>query len=483
MRLRYRSWIVLLLVTLGGNAQVSVIVDREVNAKLGSDTKLYCEVKTPDIISQVTWQRKLSPNNENFMTYSKGEEPMHLTPFGQRVKFLGNGDLGGSILIPNVTLADQGTYLCIFTTFPGGTKEGEIHLSIWVEPSVEVQLNPVLSGPNPDIIAECVAFASKPAANISWDTYGLPHSSTETPVQHSNGTVSVRSQLWMVPSPGLNGHQATCLVSLPEQMYEKLIHMNITNIQYAPQTVHVTVRRVKDDPPYIECWADGNPTVTYAWRRGNRSITDDEAQVTGNTLYFPRGNTDNNGLYVCEATNSIGRNSKSVYLYKYSDATPNCHTGIWITVILLVALVISATGYYYIRKQRNHFCREEDDDEDDGQTGCGLQVLEEERQTGSGTQVLEEEQQTGSGTQVLEEEQQTGSGTQVLEEEQQTGSGTQVLEEEQQTGSGTQVLEEEGQTGSGTQVLEEERQTGSGTQVLEEPEHFADAQSNLVRYG
>ncbi|XP_031752320.1 OX-2 membrane glycoprotein isoform X2 [Xenopus tropicalis] len=383
MRLRYRSWIVLLLVTLGGNAQVSVIVDREVNAKLGSDTKLYCEVKTPDIISQVTWQRKLSPNNENFMTYSKGEEPMHLTPFGQRVKFLGNGDLGGSILIPNVTLADQGTYLCIFTTFPGGTKEGEIHLSIWD----------------------------------------------------------------------------------------------------APQTVHVTVRRVKDDPPYIECWADGNPTVTYAWRRGNRSITDDEAQVTGNTLYFPRGNTDNNGLYVCEATNSIGRNSKSVYLYKYSDATPNCHTGIWITVILLVALVISATGYYYIRKQRNHFCREEDDDEDDGQTGCGLQVLEEERQTGSGTQVLEEEQQTGSGTQVLEEEQQTGSGTQVLEEEQQTGSGTQVLEEEQQTGSGTQVLEEEGQTGSGTQVLEEERQTGSGTQVLEEPEHFADAQSNLVRYG
>uniref|UniRef100_F6PNC6 Ig-like domain-containing protein n=1 Tax=Xenopus tropicalis TaxID=8364 RepID=F6PNC6_XENTR len=107
-------------------------VHKEVNAKLGSDTKLSCKVKTPDIISQVTWQRKLSPNNENFLTYSKGEEPMHLTPFGQRVKFLGNGDLGGSILIPNVTLADQGTYLCIFTTFPGGTKEGEIHLSIWV---------------------------------------------------------------------------------------------------------------------------------------------------------------------------------------------------------------------------------------------------------------------------------------------------------------------------------------------------------------
>ncbi|KAE8621291.1 hypothetical protein XENTR_v10004754 [Xenopus tropicalis] len=350
-----RSVSLILLLFVPGSPQVSVIVDREVNAKLGSDTKLSCKVKTPDIISQVTWQRKLSPNNENFLTYSKGEEPMHLTPFGQRVKFLGNGDLGGSILIPNVTLADQGTYLCIFTTFPGGTKEGEIHLSIWVEPSVEVQLNPVLSGPNPVIIAECVAFASKPAANISWDTYGLPHSSTETPVQHSNGTVSVRSQLWMVPSPGLNGHQATCLVSLPEQMYEKLIHMNITNIQYAPQAVHIKV--IQRDPLYIECGADGNPPVTYTWSRGNRSITDDEAQVTDNTLYFPRRNRDNNGLYVCEATNSIGRNSTSVYLYKYSDAVPRGSYGAYIAAIVIQSFIILGMVVYFIRREGMFNCR------------------------------------------------------------------------------------------------------------------------------
>ncbi|OCT93664.1 hypothetical protein XELAEV_18011339mg [Xenopus laevis] len=121
----------LLLLAAPATPQVLVITDGKVNAKLGSDIKLFCKVKTLELISQVTWQRKLSPNNENFLTYSKGEEPLHLTPFGERVRFLGNGDLGGSILIPNVTLTDEGTYLCIYTTFPSGTNEGKIQLSIW----------------------------------------------------------------------------------------------------------------------------------------------------------------------------------------------------------------------------------------------------------------------------------------------------------------------------------------------------------------
>ncbi|XP_041437366.1 nectin-1-like [Xenopus laevis] len=350
----------LLLLAAPATPQVTVIVDGKVKAKLGSDIKLFCKVKTLELISQVTWQRKLSPNNENFLTYSKGEEPLHLTPFGERVRFLGNGDLGGSILIPNVTLTDEGTYLCIYTTFPSGTNEGEIQLSIWVEPSVEVQLNPVLSGPNPDVIAECVAFASKPAANISWNTYGLLYTSKEIPTQHPNGTVTIRSQLWMVPSPGLNGHQATCLVSLPDQIFEKYTNVSITNIQYAPQTVHVTVQRVKEDPPSIECWADGNPPATYTWSRENGSIPNDVAQVMGNTLHFSRGNTDYNGLYVCEATNSIGRNSHSVYLYKYSGAIPHCYTGLCIAVSLLAVLVIIAAVCYCIREQRNKYCREGD---------------------------------------------------------------------------------------------------------------------------
>ncbi|XP_041439424.1 nectin-3-like protein isoform X1 [Xenopus laevis] len=355
LRQRCRLCLFLLLIlAVPATPQVSVIVDGKANAKLGSDTKLYCRVETLELISQITWQRKLSPNNENFLTYSKGEEPLHLTPFGERVRFLGNGDLGGSILIPNVTLADEGTYLCIYTTFPSGTKEGEIHLSIWVEPSVEVQLNPVLLGPNPDIIAQCVAFASRPAANIKWHTNGFQYTSKETPTQHSNGTVTVQSQLWMTPSLGLYGHQATCLVSLPDQIFEKEINFSITNIQYAPQTVHVRVHRINEDLPLIECWADGNPPANYTWRRENGSIPDDVAQVKGNLLEH----TDDNGLYVCEATNSIGRNSHSVYLYKYTGAIPRCYTGVCISVSLLAVLVILCAVCYYIWEQRNKNSRE-----------------------------------------------------------------------------------------------------------------------------
>ncbi|OCT91339.1 nectin-3-like protein [Xenopus laevis] len=349
----------LLLLAVPGTPQVSVIVDGKVNAKFGSDIKLYCRVETRELISQITWQRKLSPNNENFLTYSKGEEPLHLTPFGERVRFLGNGDLGGSILIPNVTLADEGTYLCIYTTFPSGTKEGEIKLSIWVEPSVEVQLNPVLSGPNPGVIAECVAFASKPMANISWSPNGFRYTSTEFLTQHSNGTVTVRSQLWMTPSPGLYGHQATCLVSQPDQNFEKYIHFSITNIQYAPQAVHIKVHSEERDLLYIECWTDGNPPVTYTWWWENGSIPNDLAQVKGNVVNFTRGNTDYNGLYVCEAANSIGRNSHSVYLYKYTGAAPQGNTGAYIAVIVIQSAMIIALAVscYLIKKKKERNLR------------------------------------------------------------------------------------------------------------------------------
>ncbi|OCT93665.1 hypothetical protein XELAEV_18011340mg [Xenopus laevis] len=350
----------LLLLAAPATPQVTVIVDGKVKAKLGSDIKLFCKVKTLELISQVTWQRKLSPNNENFLTYSKGEEPLHLTPFGERVRFLGNGDLGGSILIPNVTLTDEGTYLCIYTTFPSGTNEGEIQLSIWVEPSVEVQLNPVLLGPNPAVIAECVAFASKPAANISWNTYGLLYTSKEIPTQHPNGTVTIRSQLWMVPSPGLNGHQATCLVSLLDQNFEKYVNFSITNIHYAPQAVHIKVHREERDPLYIECLAGGNPPLTYTWNRENGSIPNDVAQVMGNTLHFSRGNTDYNGLYVCEATNSIGRNSHSVYLYKYSGAACRGNEGAYIAAIVVQSVIIIGMAVYcYLMKsnQMERICK------------------------------------------------------------------------------------------------------------------------------
>ncbi|CAH2219018.1 nectin-1-like isoform X3 [Pelobates cultripes] len=120
-----------ILLIRSSQAQVSVYVNGDVFGLINTDVTLRCRTETKEHVTQLTWQKKKTPNNEDFLTYSKGEKPVYLTPFAkERVKFLGNGDQGGNILIRNVTLADEGIYLCSFSTHPTGTKEKEIKLHI-----------------------------------------------------------------------------------------------------------------------------------------------------------------------------------------------------------------------------------------------------------------------------------------------------------------------------------------------------------------
>ncbi|XP_018104453.1 nectin-1 [Xenopus laevis] len=326
----------LLLWVMSVSAQVSVIVDGKVNAKLGSDTKLYCRVETLELISQITWQRKLSPNNENFLTYSKGEEPLHLTPFGERVRFLGNGDLGGSILIPNVTLADEGTYLCIYTTFPSGTKEGEIKLVIQVLPKISLEpTEPVLSGPSPVPIAVCHAWAAKPAVNITWIFSGAQYILEENSTNHKNGTVSTHSQLITVPLPGHNGGNITCVVSQSNGAMENWSRtLTIQNIYYAPE-VKARVIEKDDGSIQLSCKANSNPPATeFLWKRDERDLPDGGAAELGAARLL---NADTwKGYYVCVAGNEIGHSSGYIYVQTVI-ATSYIH---FIALILLIPSLV-----------------------------------------------------------------------------------------------------------------------------------------------
>ncbi|XP_031752314.1 uncharacterized protein LOC100145297 isoform X2 [Xenopus tropicalis] len=345
----------LLISALSVSAQVSVIVDREVNAKLGSDAKLNCKVKTPDIISQVTWQRKLSPNNENFLTYSKGEEPMHLTPFGQRVKFLGNGDLGGSIRIPNVTLADQGTYLCIFTTFPGGTKEAEIKLVIQVPPKITLEpTEPVLSGPSPSPIAVCRAWAAKPAVNITWIFSEARYISEENSTNYENGTVSTCSQLVTVPLPGHNGRNVTCVVSQSDgkSMESWSQTLTIQHIYYAPE-VKAKVIAKDDGTIQLSCRADCNPPATeFLWKRDEMDLPDNEAEELGATRLLSANTWK--GYYACVAGNEVGYSSGYIYV---QTVTGTCNVHYIPLILLIPSLLINiyVAVIHYRNKKRERY--------------------------------------------------------------------------------------------------------------------------------
>ncbi|MEE6467649.1 hypothetical protein FKM82_008004 [Ascaphus truei] len=331
---------------------VTVSVNAEVHADLGSHTTLSCRVQTTENVTQVAWQRVMTPHNENFLTYSRGEDPNYLTPFARRVIFLGGGDYDGSIMIQNVTLSDEGGYLCIFTTFPSGLKEREIRLIVHVHPAIAVvpAADPVVSGLLHGTMGVCIAGAAKPAANITWIVKGFSYNSEETTTPHDNGTVTTQSQLTMVPFRSLNGHEVACSVSQPYLAFKENRTFTIRNIHYAPYSVHVKLYTSDDGSAQLLCDADSNPPVTdFIWRRVNESVPDSIEEL-GTGPLFPASYAS--GLYLCEARNIIGSASESVYIHTNRVSDP-CYA--YILIILLVPSLIVNGVFSYLLWKRKYY--------------------------------------------------------------------------------------------------------------------------------
>ncbi|KAM8976959.1 cell surface glycoprotein CD200 receptor 2-like [Pelodytes ibericus] len=214
---------------LFGHKDVTVHVNGHVSAVLGTDAKLACWVETEEYLTQVTWERRVGSQTETILTHKKDE-----TPFAKdRTMWdMGNGKYDGNIVVRRVTLEDEGTYICSFTTFPSATTEKEIQLEILVEPTITVHLPPVVSQTGPKNVAECTAAAAKPAAQIHWIINGSARASNDTTILHSNGTVTTKSQLWMEPSLRLLGTQAACFISQSNGEFQQERNITLDNILY-----------------------------------------------------------------------------------------------------------------------------------------------------------------------------------------------------------------------------------------------------------
>ncbi|KAM4701829.1 nectin-1-like [Discoglossus pictus] len=308
----------------------TVTVNGKVYAELGSNATLFCKINTNEHLTQVTWQRKMSPHNENFLTYSIGE-PTYLTAFGRRVIFMGNGGKG-NIQILNVTLADEGTYLCIFTTFPGGEKQKEIELIVQVPATVKVVPStvPVLPDTCQKILGECIAQAAKPAAKIVWITDGFSFISVENETIHDNGTITTWNRLIIEKFEKINSLNVTCVVSQPHVVQNR--SFTIQNIQYAPSVFIRVIPR--DEELLLVCEADSSPPATnFIWKRVEATNSVD-LLGTGELLLL---NNSLSGLYICDVENKVGNSSGNLYIFEEKDA---CVSG-YIRIIIVSIAIIS----------------------------------------------------------------------------------------------------------------------------------------------
>ncbi|XP_064413171.1 nectin-1-like isoform X2 [Latimeria chalumnae] len=309
----------LLLAASLGWAKDTVDVNGDVYANLGEDVLLKCRLETEDQTVQLTWQKQRLPQNENFLTQTPGSPPKYLNDFAKRVKLVGDGNTNGSIIITDVTLFDEDTYICIFTVFPGGPVEKTISLKIRAPPAVSIEPSPDPPeiGSAETLIATCIAAIGRPGAKVIWQTRPFTCSVKESRSTYHNGTETVQSKLLMVPRREIHGQEVNCTVEHPSFMSPAKVPYRIS--VYYPPSVQIVSLKTGETTLDLICKADANPPAKdFTWKKDDGMLPEGTIMKEMDRLHLTSQNADLSGLYVCEAANSLGNHSGSLYLEFFS---------------------------------------------------------------------------------------------------------------------------------------------------------------------
>lgn len=82
------------------------------------------------------------------------------------------------------------------------------------------------AGSSEVVVARCEAAQGKPEATISWIT-AIAGRYNHTSVPEMDGTVTVKSEYRMIPTPAENGKDITCLVNQKTQNEPKTFHLKL----------------------------------------------------------------------------------------------------------------------------------------------------------------------------------------------------------------------------------------------------------------
>ncbi|XP_067890246.1 nectin-3-like isoform X2 [Heterodontus francisci] len=317
---------------------------------LGDNALLPCTIDTEQVIAQVMWQQKRDEQRRNFFTavFTNGKEIKYDDIFDGRMTYFGKEGKNASIYLKNITLRDEGTYTCIFTLFPDGPVEEEIQLIVRVPPTVTVQTYPVpsLADCSEHILVTCTAANAKPAADITWETPFTLHANQTIAPSAANGTVTVSSQFHLCPNRSLHGQNIFCVVEHPTLNASKRFPYKL-NIYYMSSLI-VKAQKTEEGGLHLVCDADANPPATkYIWTKENGPIPEG-VRTENDQLKLPKLTPDLNGLYRCEASNTVGTAFGSLYLHT-SEHQPRQYIVLFIIIVVLL-IMLGILGFLYYKK-------------------------------------------------------------------------------------------------------------------------------------
>ncbi|KAL2096870.1 hypothetical protein ACEWY4_006077 [Coilia grayii] len=269
------------------------------------ETRLPCRYDAQDSsVVQVNWNKEQADGSMELIITAHHTEGTVVGRLATRVRFESKDPLqDSSLLILNTETSDEGRYTCQVITYPSGTFQRVLSLTVWTVPISLIDPVILEEGQTFRVAALCRSTAHPPPT-LSWDT-DLPGQS----LNRSGEGGRVLSQYSLHPLRNMNGRKLDCLVSHPT-LERPLRIRNTLVVHYPPNAVvsgydgNWFVGREGVD---LTCEFGGNPKVeNITWTRRSEALPEGVA-VEGERLVFgrPLVVTDA-GIYECEARNRMG---------------------------------------------------------------------------------------------------------------------------------------------------------------------------------
>uniref|UniRef100_A0A4W5LUI7 Cell adhesion molecule 1 n=1 Tax=Hucho hucho TaxID=62062 RepID=A0A4W5LUI7_9TELE len=288
------------------------LVTDNVEVVEGEVAVISCRVKNnDDSVIQL-----LNPNRQTI--YFRDVRPLKDARF-QLVNFSDN-EL--RVCLSNVSLSDEGRYVCQLYTDP--PQEAYADITVLIPPGnpiIESREGQVIEGNETEMT--CTAMGSKPAATIRWmkgdkELQGI--SKVEETYDHM---FTVTSQLRFIVTKEDDGVPVVCIVDHPAvKDFQALTYLVV---HYKPE-VKIIVEFPDGLPREgqnmeLSCQAKGKPhPQQISWVKVDDDLPS-HALITGTDLYIENLNKTYNGTYRCFAANSVGESYDDYILYVYDAPT------------------------------------------------------------------------------------------------------------------------------------------------------------------
>uniref|UniRef100_UPI00358E0884 cell adhesion molecule 2-like n=1 Tax=Myxine glutinosa TaxID=7769 RepID=UPI00358E0884 len=369
-----RCALLLLLLVLSSRTGCSqILVTENVTAIAGRHAELSCRVDGADG-SPLQWA-----NADQQTLYFDNKKALR----DNRFSLLRHGRAELAIELANVSLSDEGVYICSLFSRPVRTDTAT--LTVLVAPQPPTLLGDYTELREGDTLAmSCSADQGKPAPSLRWFLrdrelkagHETPSEGNGRSYRVSKPTVMETDERMFQASVDLelevswldDGGALVCGVDHPALDKMSLEAQRILHVQYPP---HVFVSASSSRPREgqrleLKCGVQSNPQPSSIhWFRQGANLPEN-AVISDRHLFFVSLNETDNGTYTCVAENSLGQAQSDYILVVYDEmelaerlGSDQAVVGGVIAVVIFITLCLLILLTHYFGRQKGTYLTNE----------------------------------------------------------------------------------------------------------------------------